>query len=204
MPEIDCQKDRMFDAASWTKAAEGLIASASLLDSGASKYWDSKGTDKQEGESHLKTQLMLAGFALENIFKALIVQDQRDSLESEYSSNGKLPNVLKNHNLIDLAKQALLTLGDDGTKGLLGRLMRHSIWAGRYPVPIRSDDLPAEDFFNLKSPSLVCVAAYIKQDWENTLRLFSLAKQILERRQKAQHGDPPNTHSPSAQGVGGR
>lgn len=175
----------MFDAASWMRVAEGLIASASILEPNANKYWNCKGNAKQENEVHLKTQLMLAGFALENALKALIVQNQRDVLESEYRHKSKLPSVLNSHNLLDLAKQARLILGNDGTKGLLGRLMRHSIWAGRYSAPARPNDLLAEDFFKLRNSNLICVASYIKQDWANSLKLFNKAKQILERRQKA-------------------
>ncbi len=178
--------------------------SAAFLEQPACKYWQTKGSEQKDSERYLKTQLMLAGFALENILKALIVQDQGSALDSEFSSKGKLPKVLKSHDLVDLAKHARLELGDDMTKSLLGRLTRHSVWAGRYPMPIWPHDLPAEDFFNIRNPSLVCVAAYIKQDWQNTQSLFHRAKQIIERRNIAKQHDTSNPHSPSVQGADGR
>ena len=182
MPDADYHIDKILDPSSWVLAAEGLMDSASLLEPKACKYFQSNDAEKKDSVRYLKTQLMLVGFAFENMFKALIVQKQRDALASEFRNKGKLPHVLKSHDLVDLAHKAGLTLSDEITKSFLVRLTRHSVWAGRYPVPISPSDIQAENVFGIQHPNLVCVATYIKQDWEISQSLFNLAKQIMEKR----------------------
>lgn len=189
----------MLEPSRWVLTADSLLASAACLEPHASRYWLSKSSDQKISEGYLKTQLMLAGFALENMMKALIVQGSPDRLWQEFISKKELPKALRSHNLIALAEKAGLRFGDDGTKELLERLTRHSVWAGRYHVPIDPDDAPAEDFFNVEEalakartetaevasePKLICVSAYVKQDWENSQRLFQRAKVIIETRKK--------------------
>ncbi len=199
MSDAEHHKEQILEPSMWVRAAEVLLASAAVLEPHACRYWLTKGSDKKIAEGYLKTQLMLAGYALENMLKALIVHDRRDLLDQDFTSKKRLPKDLRSHDLVDLAKQARMRLADDDTKGLLTRLTRHSIWAGRYPVPIETADVPAENFFKLASPDLICVSAYVKQDWENSRRLFQRANEIIETRRTAQRSAPPDPDLPSSQ-----
>ena len=70
--------------------------------------------------------LMLCGMSLELALKAVIV------------SHGESPRAT--HDLVQLADQAGVAVEQD-QKGLLHFLSECVIWAGRYPVPKKSDDL---------------------------------------------------------------
>ena len=91
--------------------------------------------------------LMLNAFALENFLKGHIVRTQREHLEHEVQRTHTLPEVLRGHDLVALAKR----VGFEPTFGeaeLLRRLDRSSTWAGRYPCPLRPEDISMEQFSN--------------------------------------------------------
>lgn len=182
MLDTDYHIDKILDPSSWVLVAEGLMDSASLLEQKACKYWQSNDFEKKDSVRYLKTQLMLVGFAFENMFKALIVQKQREALVSEFRVKSKLPIILKSHDLVDLADKAGLELLNEMTRSFLVRLTRHSVWAGRYPVPINPNDIQAVNVFGINHPGLVCVGTFIKRDWEISQQLFSQAKQLIEKR----------------------
>lgn len=191
MSLVDLQKSQLLDPVYWMSYAEDLFASAALFDGILKEYWDPKSTKKKESEKYIKVHLMLLGFALENTLKALIVQDQRHTIEAEFNTKGKLPQILRSHDLIRLAERARLSMSDDGTKEILERLTRHSVWAGRYPVPLLPSNLPAEDAFGLASADLVPMSTYYSSDWKNSLLLFQNAKHIMEKRKMSQQGVAP-------------
>lgn len=193
----ELQKSQLLDPINWISSAEDLLASATLFDLEWQGYWKTKGAEQKKHEKHLKAHLMLLGFALENLLKALIVQDQRQALESEFELKKELPQILNSHDLIKLAERARLHFSDDGTKELLARLTRHSVWAGRYPVPLRPSHLPAEDVFGLSSSDLVPISAYFRLDPRNTQILYQRAKQIIEERKMSRQ-------SPQATDVKGK
>ena len=68
-----------------------------------------------------------AGFALENLLKGLIVQDDPSSIV-----NGVITNSLKTHNLLRLAKRASVAL-DVRDAFFLHVGTQCIMWAGRYP-----------------------------------------------------------------------
>jgi hypothetical protein len=181
MSIIDLQKRLLLDCEEWISTAEALLASAALFKPQLKKYWESKGTERKNYEKFLKSNLMLAGFALENVLKALIVQDQRESLEQEFITKNELPKILKSHNLIKLAERAGLQFTDDGTKKLLNHLTRHSVWAGRYPIPLRPSEIPAEDIFGLGA-NFISLSGFASSDWKNVQILFQRAIQIIKQR----------------------
>ncbi len=182
MSIIDIQRRLLLNSEEWISTAEALLESAALFEPQLQKYWESKGTEQKSYEKFLKSNLMLAGFAMENVLKALIVQNQRESLEQEFSTKNELPKILKSHNLVVLAERAGLQFTNEGTKKLLDRLTRHSVWAGRYPVPLRPSDLPAEDIFCLGA-NFITSSSFASSDWENLQILFQQVIQIIKQRE---------------------
>ena len=79
---------------------------------------------------------MLVAYALENLFKALIIWEHRDDLQNQVlRTGGNLPSKVSGHDLIHLAKEAHFVI-DVGDEDALTRLHWNSSWAGRYPVPV--------------------------------------------------------------------
>jgi hypothetical protein len=187
MPVIDLQKQYLLDPGEWMSAAEELLAGAALFEPQLQEYWESRRADRMSLVKYPKSHLMLAGFAMENILKALIVQDQRAALEEEFDTKSRLPKILQSHNLITLSDRARLSISDDGTKEHLKHLTRHSVWAGRYPVPLRPSDLPAPDAFGL-GEDFVPLDNFEISDWKKTQVLFKRAKDILEQRMSQPSG----------------
>ena len=97
---------------------------------------------------------LLAGLAVENLLKALIVK--RMQAENRPVTEG---NVLKlergRHNLLALSGRAQITLSSE-EREVLARLSTFVRWAGRYPVPIRKTETTqsritrSDDFARIK------------------------------------------------------
>lgn len=73
---------------------------------------------------------LLAGLALENIMKGILIARDKSLLSKGMISNKK---ILK-HNLSDLFKEVGLALSDRELN-LVERVSETVVWAGRYPVP---------------------------------------------------------------------
>jgi len=138
----------------WIGKAEELLATARALEPNIRSYWDVVMSDVKElryskgGKPPHKPPVyiqavysMLIAYALENLFKALIIGEQQDVFRNQIMSNGgKLPAKVKDHDLIRLAKEAHFKFNVND-EDLLTRLYRNSSWAGRYPVPVSSSGL---------------------------------------------------------------
>ncbi len=138
----------------WIGKAEELLAAAGALTPHIRNYWDIVMSDMKEGryseggKPPHKTPVyfqavysMLIAYALENLFKAMIIGEQQDALRNLIrSSGGNLPAKVKGHDLIRLAKEAHFEFNVTD-EDLLTRLHRNSEWAGRYPVPVSSSGL---------------------------------------------------------------
>lgn len=84
-----------------------------------------------------RVQRMLWAYGFENLFKGILIIDKK----RDNSSLKQVPlDEIKSHDLIDLANKANIKLTNDG-KFYLGILTKCSIWAGRYPLPINSDQM---------------------------------------------------------------
>jgi hypothetical protein len=59
---------------------------------------------------------------------------------SQFAQTGKLPRLIKEHNLVKLSKSANI-LVDIGEEDILTRLSRQSGWKSRYPVPVELNDI---------------------------------------------------------------
>lgn len=84
-----------------------------------------------------RVQRMLWGYGFENIFKGIIILQEK-------IKNPNLKQVpfekIKSHKLTALAEKAGLIKKDDDTF-YLGVLEKCVIWAGRYPLPVNSEQM---------------------------------------------------------------
>jgi len=138
----------------WIGKAEELLTAAGALTPHIRNYWDIVMSDTKEGryseggKPPHKTPVyfqavysMLIAYALENLFKAMIIREQQDTFRTHImNEGGKLPGKIKSHDLIRLAKEAHFKF-NASDEDLLARLHRNSEWAGRYPVPVSSSGL---------------------------------------------------------------
>lgn len=83
---------------------------------------------------------MLAGMAIENMLKGLILQGTARDARLELMSKKKLIT----HDLVTLATRAGVELADFEQE-LLARLSRFIVWAGRYPVALTATDTENAD-----------------------------------------------------------
>lgn len=80
---------------------------------------------------------MLWGYAFENLFKAIIIVNVKKETELKAVP---FPEI-KSHDLLQLANRANVTLSED-EKFYLNISQKCAVWAGRYPIPIKFNDLP--------------------------------------------------------------
>jgi hypothetical protein len=76
--------------------------------------------------------MMLAGLALENLSKALVIR--REGLRS--TTSGQLPSHLKKHGALAYLKRGGFKLSEQ-ERTLVERADLFVEWAGRYPIPLR-------------------------------------------------------------------
>jgi hypothetical protein len=81
--------------------------------------------------------LMLTSYAAENYLKARIVKVNKWTTEN---IGKKMPGDLISHDITELARKADATLNEEEID-LTDRLFVYAVWAGRYPAPIKRDDL---------------------------------------------------------------
>ncbi len=138
----------------WVSTARRLLASADLIAAEVIRRWEDMDFRKPDDQK-FKIQdefapidfqavyMMLIGFALENLFKAYFIRKNRDSINQSIKGSGKIPKVIKKHDLRKLAELCEISLTDD-MANLLDRITKHSIWRGRYHFP-----LDFETFYHL-------------------------------------------------------
>lgn len=130
--------ERLIDTGSWIKKADELLSAARILEKDIVAYWSAMSIENGRVVGILDRKLvqgpyfLLVAYALENYFKALLIHRNKESLKNRLLS--ALPDYLKKHDLIELARDIQLEL-DIAEEELLLRLGRNSIWAARYPVP---------------------------------------------------------------------
>src|SRR5262245_3591674 len=113
----------------WKKTAECLIESAKLLEPKINDCWKEilkepsiKVDNLIKLENYGQVYIMLSSYALENIFKAFIVQKNKAELETEIKIKRQLPLMLRSHDLYNLAKKAGLNLLAKEEESMLKRL----------------------------------------------------------------------------------
>jgi hypothetical protein len=138
MYEAIAFSERLVDTDSWIEKADELLAAARILEKDIVAYWSTMSIKNGQVVGIPDRKLvqgpyfLLIAYALENYFKALLIHRNKESLKNRLLST--LPDYLKKHDLIELARDVNLGL-DITEEDLLLRLGRNSIWAARYPVP---------------------------------------------------------------------
>lgn len=139
-----------YDPRFWLKQAKELDRAATLLWDAIS-YSLQKASKVEVGSELTLTEVpfinlggvfwLNAGFALENLFKALIIQDQPDSV-----INGVPSKRLRTHNLLKLAKK-LATVEADLVEGFYLWVGSRCVqWSGRYPVALIPGEIAPQVF----------------------------------------------------------
>lgn len=150
-----------FSSAKWIQKGIDLFESAKLLEPSIQElwgYWRSKSEGRPAAhvpDHFLGTYFMLMSFCVENFLKAALIQagssqykrDFKSCVESGVKSGKCFPSELKTHDLFDLSVKAELSL-QEGEEDLLRRLSRCAEWAGRYPSPLRYDEMSGTETFS--------------------------------------------------------
>lgn len=131
------------DHAKWKAVASHLFGAAELLwpaiDAGFRASAVAEGTAAGDGLRYRGPFYLLAGLAVENFAKAILIQ--RKQLRNEPITNGDFFRLGgSDHDLVRLAHEAGLDLSE-GEESLLLELSRFVRWRGRYPVPKRKPDV---------------------------------------------------------------
>ena len=143
----------LLDPQFWVEKADKLLEAARVLEPKLREFWNVVLTNAKEGRynkggappnpppSDLHgPYFILVSYALENLFKALIIRDRSDEIRSQFIQTGGLPSLIKKHDLIRLSKEANIKM-DIKEEDILIRLSRQSKWKSRYPVPVELSDL---------------------------------------------------------------
>jgi hypothetical protein len=115
----------------WVHEPEGLITSI-----GSNKYFYSNKS------SLSRACFLLAGYAIENLLKGLLITEH-----PEYVSQGKLSKGLSHHNLSTLANKITCIKFNSNEQSLLSLLGLYLTNLARYPVPLNSNQLEIEKPF---------------------------------------------------------
>lgn len=146
-------EEQVLDWQLWIKQADELLAASKKLEPSMKKYWLTvtkyfdpvKGTYSPPPGFKPKqllqgTYFMLIAYAIENLLKAILIKQSIEKYKREIMRSHKLPEDLKEHDLMVLVNKAKFTINQTETN-LLSRLYRNSIWQGRYPVPVNAGQL---------------------------------------------------------------
>ncbi len=150
-----------FSSAMWLQKGIDLFESAKLLEPKIQElwgYWRSQSEGKPAAhvpDHFLGTYFMLMSFCVENFLKAALIQahgsqykwDFKSCVERGEKSGKCFPSELKTHDLFDLSVKARLSLWE-GEEDLLRRLSRSAEWAGRYPSPLRYEEMSGAEKFS--------------------------------------------------------
>lgn len=130
----------------WVKKADELIEVASLIKPHINeKAWNENRERTLFKEHYITIYFMLMSYALENLLKALKIKNN-SRLEGELKQKQtiELPKKFITHNVYSLAKDAGLVSENDYPdlrEALLRRMSISAKWFGRYPVPVRANDI---------------------------------------------------------------
>jgi len=177
----------LLDPQQWFSVAGGLVEDSKELEPKVYKFWltadKAMEAAKQSNNKDLRpipsgrvlgTYYMLVAFAIENILKGIILKRDFEQLTEEARTHNKIPAVLKNHKLRDLAELANIAI-DSKEEELLLRLTDNAIWRGRYPTPITENGLKNTSLYN---GCFASQAYYQKGDISAINTLFEKLQQV--------------------------
>ena len=145
-------------------------------------------TGSAASKSHVsRTWLLLAGFAIENLLKGLLIAEN-----PSYVSNGHLSRKARHHCLTRLAERLTSIRLNQGDMVLLSLLESALPSWGRYPIPLSAEDVQEEEFAecNVRTRFATlfdkidhCLYERIKNGWDgpNGFRLKGVIRSDLER-----------------------
>ncbi len=134
-------QDTIVSVSSWLTKAIALLDSASLLEPKVNEFWQTwrrhikDKSVRMKSDKYISVYLMLTSFAVENLLKSIIVRGRRSEILDELV-RGRLPKILKSHDLITLSQLAEFPIKNELQEDLLRRLSRSAAWHGRYPIPL--------------------------------------------------------------------
>ncbi len=145
--------DALLNLWSWVEKADKLLEASKLLEPQLRDFWNVVLTNAKERRYNKGGEppnippsdlhgpyFILVSYALENLFKALIIRDRSDEISSQFVQTGRLPNLIHKHDLLELSKKANIKM-DIKEEDILIRLSRQSKWKSRYPVPVELSDM---------------------------------------------------------------
>ncbi len=103
--------------------------------------FDKKGTAITPNFCSTGVERMLLGFSLENLIKAVILQEEKHQ-ETVFKNTGKLSWERKGHDLIELFETADVSTSEE-EQVYLQLWQTCAVWAGRYPLPVSKNGLTA-------------------------------------------------------------
>ena len=145
--------DQLLEPWFWVDKADKLLEASKLLEQQLRDYWSVVLTNAKEGRYNEGGEppnippldlhdpyFILVSYALENLFKAIIIRDRSDEIRRQFVQAGSLPNLIKTHELARLAREANIKI-DIKEEHVLKRLSRWVKWKSRYPVPVELSDM---------------------------------------------------------------
>jgi hypothetical protein len=150
-PSVARYREQVLTPLLWIRQADELVAASRKLEPSIRDYWIELGNNLKSAPNSAQprfrpkrllegTYFMLVAYAIENYFKAVLVTEFKTEYGREIMLTGELPDPLKEHNLMTLARVAGLNLTETELS-LLARLYRNSLWQGRFPVPVNAHQL---------------------------------------------------------------
>lgn len=126
--------DHAMEPLAWVFTARNLRRAATALyvrfESEAERLSDESRNLAAPKDFHLIGPiLLLAGFAIENLLKGILVRNTPGLI-----SGGDLPQNLLTHDLVKLSQGTQVHVSAE-ERQLLEELTENSIWMGRYPIP---------------------------------------------------------------------
>jgi hypothetical protein len=136
---VDSFKSQAMNPRKWLECAENMEAAIALLRPPLAEYCQRFSSDFTNdfyqvaftARKLIGPFCLLSGYALECIFKGIIVGKGYQCIDKD--------NVIKfkNHNLLELAKQAGITPGSFIEEYTLKELTKQTVWKGRYPTAMK-------------------------------------------------------------------
>ena len=184
--EITSNARAILNPNKWLEKAEDLIFSAENLEPSVHEFWN----ENSSRDTH-NVYLMLLGYAIENLLKAVLVSKLTPEEKEKVMRKGVLPQNLKRHCGIELVKNLGIkfsheteSLSDQygkfpsGTKNLIERIGNAVIWRGRYP----SQNYPQGKLF---SPDGQFTSYHLYTDVEFAMGITKKIKEFVYKKIRA-------------------
>jgi hypothetical protein len=145
----------------WVFTADKLLRGFIVLAEQTRADIPSKRDELLHAPDLVAVTMLLGALTIENLIKAICVE----RCASPFDARGKF--ALKSHNLVKLADRAGIVLNSDEA-ALLERLRTYIDWRGRYPIPLRGEDMgvdphPFGEGYRLGSPDFEAILDLAKK-----------------------------------------